>query len=268
MIALRESDRSAILQYLDAEPEMNLFFYGDICNFGVDRDPVHVFALPGKDGGWDALLLQFFENYVLYSCRCDYDAAAVAEFLRGRAVRGFSGKLEVLAPLAGFFPEKTLRPCYMSRCNHVSAIDGTLPEGASLSRLGADDADELLELLSTIQEFADTYGGGPQQLAEERRAMLTNLENGSLWYGVRENGRLVSAAQTTADNDRSAMIVSVATRPGFRGRGYASATVAALCRGAFAGGKQFLCLFYDNPDAGRIYRRLGFAELGQYAVLS
>lgn len=70
------------------------------------------------------------------------------------------------------------------------------------------------------------------------------------------------------ESDRSAMIVSVATRPGFRGRGYASATVAALCRGAFAGGKQFLCLFYDNPDAGRIYRRLGFAELGQYAMLS
>lgn len=30
-------------------------------------------------------------------------------------------------------------------------------------------------------------------------------------------------------------------------------------------GMKFLCLFYGNPEAGVIYRKIGFKELGQYA---
>jgi predicted GNAT family acetyltransferase len=31
---------------------------------------------------------------------------------------------------------------------------------------------------------------------------------------------------------------------------------------------QFLCLFYNNPEAGAIYRRIGFREMGAYMILS
>lgn len=37
--------------------------------------------------------------------------------------------------------------------------------------------------------------------------------------------------------------------------------------GIFEGGKQFLCLFYDNPEAGGIYKMAGFKEIGEYALL-
>ena len=58
-----------------------------------------------------------------------------------------------------------------------------------------------------------------------------------------------------------------APRPDARGRGYASAVVSALCRDNFAAGRQFLCLFYDNPAAGRIYHRIGFRDVGVYTIL-
>ncbi len=28
-----------------------------------------------------------------------------------------------------------------------------------------------------------------------------------------------------------------------------------------------LCLFYDNPKAGRVYRRIGFKEIGIWTML-
>lgn len=43
--------------------------------------------------------------------------------------------------------------------------------------------------------------------------------------------------------------------------------VSALCRDNFAAGRQFLCLFYDNPAAGRIYHRIGFRDVGVYTIL-
>ena len=51
MKKLMESDRARILDYVGHEPEVNVFFIGDIENFGVDSDEVNVFAHT-KDGQW------------------------------------------------------------------------------------------------------------------------------------------------------------------------------------------------------------------------
>lgn len=269
MFPCTEQDRAAICAYLAKEPEMNLFFFGDIENYGVDKDPVHVYALPGRDG-WDCLLLQYFENYVLYSQRESYNAAAVAAFLQNRPVDCISGKLELVEKLCPYYPKMRLKPTYMSRCNAVDAdCCPPQPENAAetveVRPLTKADMEALGELLFGIEEFSDSYKG---ENGRERclRGNLENLRNG-LIYGVFENGVLASTAQTSAANSQSAMVVAVATKPQYRGRGYASAVVTALCRASFAQGKKFLCLFYDNPAAGRIYRRIGFEEIGRYAML-
>lgn len=31
-------------------------------------------------------------------------------------------------------------------------------------------------------------------------------------------------------------------------------------------GRRYLCLFYDNPAAGRIYHALGFADVGRFGM--
>lgn len=60
---------------------MNLFFYGDLHNFNIGDGPVCIYALPGETG-WDALMLRFFDNFVVYSPDPGYDAGAVGAFLR------------------------------------------------------------------------------------------------------------------------------------------------------------------------------------------
>lgn len=265
MIALTEKDRPAILEYLSAEPEMNLFFIGDIESYGVDTPPVQIYAHPAA-GSWDFLLLQYFDFYIVYTRGQTYDTAALAEFLKERRVDCLSGKLELLEPMTAYFPQRTLEPTYLCRCNAVNQdACRPLPAGTELRRLTEADLDEVTRLLLEVEEFADSYKGedGPQRC---RRGNAENLKNGLL-YGLFENGRMVCTAQTSADNSQSAMVVAVATDKSARGRGYASNVVSALCRASFARGKQFLCLFYDNPVAGRIYHRIGFETIGRYAML-
>ena len=63
------------------------------------------------------------------------------------------------------------------------------------------------------------------------------------------------------------MIVGVGTLKEYRGRGYASWLVGKLCQDLLDDGKGFICLFYNNPAAGRIYHRIGFSEMGEYGLL-
>lgn len=260
-----EADRERILAYIANEPEMNLFISGDIENYGVDREPVAIYAFENEEGEWDSLVLKYFDYYTPYSQNAVFDAGVMAQFLRSMQMDGLSGKAEVIAALAPYFPEFSTRASYMCRCN-ATVNSAKLPEGAEVRLLGEDDVEAVVSLLVLIDEFASSYGSG-EAAKRSAKHLRAGLAHGSLLYGLFEDGALVSTAGTTAANSRSAMITSVATHPSCRGKGYASAVVAELCNRSFAQGKRFLCLFYHNPDAGRIYRRIGFEEIGAYAMM-
>ncbi|MDE5587896.1 MAG: GNAT family N-acetyltransferase [Acetatifactor sp.] len=153
----------------------------------------------------------------------------------------------------------------MSRCNRVEdSVSGA--DGLVIRRLEKEDAAEAINLLLTIQEFSRTYKKDERE--EQIRRMVKEMDRGSkVSVGGFLDGCLITTASTSAENSESAMVMGVATAAEFRGKGYASAVVSALCRDCFERGKKYLCLFYDNPVAGRIYNRIGFRELGQYGML-
>lgn len=61
------------------------------------------------------------------------------------------------------------------------------------------------------------------------------------------------------------MIVGVATHPAHRRKGLATQLLIRLCEDLLSEGKT-PCLFYDNPEAGSIYRRLGFTDVGTWVM--
>ena len=115
-----------------------------------------------------------------------------------------------------------------------------------------------------IDEFADSFRGVDRE--EKVEECRENLTRGGHAFGVYDGDRLVALAETTAENSVSAMVVGVATLPGWRGRGFARACVHAAAAHSFAAGRRYLCLFYDNPAAGRIYHALGFADVGRFGM--
>jgi predicted GNAT family acetyltransferase len=261
MFQLRENDRERILDYVSIEPEFNLFIIGDIENFGVDTDEVSVFA--GGDGaGWDSLVLRYLNNYVVYSRSDSYDAAAVAEFLKPRNTGMISGKKDVIARLERIFPERKLRTMIMTRCTDAAPAF-SVHEDIDIRVMSGSEAETVADLMLQIEEFSVNY----HDRASVIGAIKTDLESGGTCYGAFRDGGLVASARTSAENSLSAMVVGVATRPDMRGRGYASAVVSRLCCDVLSKGRQFLCLFYDNPTAGRIYNRIGFTPIGEYALL-
>jgi len=262
MIKLTENDRARILDYVGHEPEFNIFFIGDIENFGVDSEDVGIYARE-TNGQWDSLVLIFQKNCVVYSQNPAYDAGAVAGFLKTQDIGMISGKADIVARLIDYFPDRRYRTTTMTRCTCLLTDYGT-PEGFEIRRLTPDDAAAVVDLMMRVDEFNDTYKDRAFSIEKLRR----NLACGTLACGAFKDGALVSVAQATAGNSQSAMLVGVATLPGERGKGYASAVVSAVCRASFDEGKKYLCLFYSNPQAGRIYNRIGFLPIGEYALFN
>lgn len=275
MKKLYEADRKRLMEYVEKEPEINLFFIGDIENYGMESDTVSVYALADGEE-WDCVLLQYFDMYLIYSQKLCFRAEAVAEFLRGRKLDSLSGKTELIRQLQPYYPELTLKETYL--CSYTQAeeaaagpetirdfhAEGRLPEGdVEIRPIKAEECPEIVDLYLQIEEFEYSHKHPEDAL----KTLQADFDSGEMAVGAFENGRLAAIARTSGSNTASAMLVGVATRPGFRRKGYATLVVQELCRSAFEAGKQYLCLFYDNPEAGKIYHRIGFKETGFYAML-
>jgi ribosomal protein S18 acetylase RimI-like enzyme len=148
----------------------------------------------------------------------------------------------------------------------VMAMGGEPPAegGATVEELVARD--ELSTVIADVlrEGFAVEPTAAIEQLVRLDLDVLGPA--GKRWFGVREDGRVVSAG-TVLVLDGGAYIDDVATLPGFRGRGYASAVVRTIVREARGAGATEVYLLAD-PGAPRViamYERLGFREVGRLA---
>jgi len=76
---------------------------------------------------------------------------------------------------------------------------------------------------------------------------------------------VVSHASTGVETASGVMVVAVATLPQYRKKGYGRAVVTAITEYALQKGQK-PCLFYDNPEAGKIYHDLGYVTFDQWCL--
>ncbi|MDP9330883.1 MAG: GNAT family N-acetyltransferase [Actinomycetota bacterium] len=118
--------------------------------------------------------------------------------------------------------------------------------------------DELWDRLgASLRSFGIEEPGAVAQLSRLEREVLTPA--GKRWFGVRDEGAVVSLAAVVVIGDVG-YLDNVATFPEARGRGYASALTSRLCAEAKTAGAQHVSLFADPgaKDVVSMYERIGF----------
>ncbi|MBA2875375.1 GNAT family N-acetyltransferase [Thermaerobacillus caldiproteolyticus] len=254
---LTKNDHKLLFSLLKEEPSFNLFIIGDIESFGYDADFQDIWGEFDENGTLNAVLLRYYDSYIPYA-RTSFHMEAFAQLIRQTSTSSFvlSGKSEIVEQFEHVLPLGNKRVTYFCECQTDKLATGT--ENIDIKKATLDDVDRIIALRQSIAEFTTT--------PRAREMLAKGLEtNTSRTYYIEEDGKMVASASTTAENSLSAMIVGVCTEEAYRQKGYASAIMKKLIQDLISEGKT-LCLFYDNPKAGNIYKRLGFRDIGTWTM--
>jgi len=135
-------------------------------------------------------------------------------------------------------------------------------------RATADDVDVLAAWRHDYQVEALHDPPGAATAEEARGAVARGVARGSQWI-VMEAGAPVATSGFNAVLPEIVQVGPVYTPPALRGRGHGQAAVAGSLRDARAEGVARAVLFTDrrNPSSTGAYRRIGFAAVGDYALV-
>lgn len=249
LVKAQPGQEPEIIQFLAREPLFNMFQLANLPD-GLGPD-LEVWLHPGR-----GLLMRRRGNWLLDAgpdpLAFDNEAAAATmdEYPPDR-VTGLVGVPEAVEPLFAAL-RRHHGKLYSQRFATMENDPAPMRYTGSPRSAGTADLGALAELYANPGDMS-------RSLETIERALH------SYWV-LEDGGRIVCAAYVSARTNLAAMIGGVFTPERDRGRGYASSLVHAMSTALRAQGLQ-PCLFYHNPDAGRIYLRLGYREIGGWRMV-
>jgi predicted GNAT family acetyltransferase len=256
---LNDKDHNNLMDLVILEPEFNLYIIGDIENFGYNQNFLELFGEFDENNNLSAVLVRYFSVYMIYA-KSKFDLEGFVDVIKKcDNLETLVGKTEIVSQF-----KNTSLEFHNSELHHFAVLKEINPSFEIDSKIivkKADikDVDGIINLKSRIKEFSK----GSNKFKE---ILLNDLKAGTAHgYYIEIDGNIVSYAQTSAENSKSAMVVSVMTDENYRRRGLASVCIKELCNDMIRK-QRTLCLFYKNPEAGEIYKRIGFKEIGMWSM--
>lgn len=252
----KEENKAELLKFVKKEKEINLFIIGDLENYGIESDFLDYYG-EYENGILTALLLRFYDSFIVYG-EGDFNGKDFSDIIMRSKAKMLSGAEKSVKRIGRFMDLEEKRDTYFAMLNNKDNLyTGPLLNIANKTELSDVEQVWLLQK-EKIAEFTNTMPlNTVQRKYKDHTGRGFNIKN--------SKGVIVSSAETGAENKDSAMVLGVCSDPDYRGKGYATAVVSKLCDALLSEGKS-LCLFYDNPKAGKIYKDLGFKDIGIWSM--
>ncbi|SDC11491.1 hypothetical protein SAMN05421734_104173 [Pelagirhabdus alkalitolerans] len=257
---LTEADDRSVQALVRQKPAENLFIIGDIEAFGYQQSFQEVWGDFDDHDQLRAVLLRYEDNYIPFSLT-PFDAEGFADIINQSKKKSvLSGLESVTNQVIPYLHHKSENPrrLYYAKC----ATDCQLPpiDLNDVKQLQVDDLDKWATFIKSVPEFEDS------KESINTKTKQRDLEQGvGRGYFIEMDDRVVSTASTVAENSHSAMVVAVATDHRYMGQGLATKCLTKLIQDLINEDKE-LCLFYDNPSAGDIYKKLGFEDIERWTL--
>ncbi len=254
---LTKKDHDIVWNFLKAEASINLYAIGNIENFGYNQEFQQLWGW-FEEGILRATMMRYYSHFMYYAKKTIPIEPFVHIIQDFNEAYILSGKTKLVEPFEQFL-ESTLLPrrdTYFSEWiasrNEHTVLD------AHVIQADIEDIDDILSLESKVPEF------GSMNTTYEMIEQTFYSKTGRTFF-IKENGKMIASVSTEAENSLSAMIIGVCTHPNYRGRGLASRILSHVLTILSQEGK-IVCLFYNNPSAGTIYKRLGFYDIDMWTM--
>ncbi len=233
---LIQSDYEMTMQFLGQNPGLNLFQIGDIENYGFDSDIQTVWGTFDENKALTGVLLRYRENYIPYFIDADQSVSYFKDQIsQDEDIKIISGKSDIVNQFKSCFEQSLTIEEFDTKNRH------------SVER---------------IRQKIEDQSGRIYFIENENEKVICTVQTAA----ENENEKVICTVQTAAENSKSAMVVSVATHQDYRRQGLMAQALSRLCQDLLSEGKT-LCLFYDNPEAGSVYHKLGFKMIGKWRMI-
>lgn len=252
IIKLNAKYHHMVMEYLKKEPEFNLFIIGDIERYGYDNYFLNIWADINKKGCIQGVLLKYFEFLIFYSDgKSNIDG--FYKLISNMNYSEISGKSDSLKELAKMLKLEKCRNVHFCKLDNDRLL-GSNKSNIKIKRIKFGNINKIVKLYDLIDEFENTTS----------ESIKNGLRTGR-GYCIEQDRQIVAMAKSTSENKTHAMIVGVGTHPEYRKKGLATKCTIKICSELLRENK-IPCLFYDNEEAGKIYKRLGFKEIGKWSI--
>ena len=242
-----------VIEYLNLEKEINTFNLQEIQNYGFENVFYKIYSDIDEFGNIKGILFKCFEYLTFYAYK-DFDVDGFCEFISDMEFSEISGKsscVDIIAEKLGLLKYRKVHLCELEEINEE---DKDLDCNLKLKKINVFNIKRVVNLYEQITEFQNTTLEG----------LRSNLKSGR-GYCIEYRKKIISMAKSTAENKNTAMIIGVGTHPEYRNRGLATKCLIKLCEELLKEGIK-PCLFYDNEEAGKLYRKLGFKRIDEWTV--
>lgn len=260
---LSEADIPAAVALLMQEPAHNLYLLGNLEILGL-RDPISQFWADFSTGGeLRGLVNRYMVNWGLFGTPgADWPALAALIDADPDAARlqDNPGGIPSVLPLLRRHRAARVSEEELMRLDAADFHPVPAPAGVEVRR--ATPAD----LPGLIAHYRDAGSMSRSPLGVERPLRDTQIWIARTGGQGEQGGQIVASALTNAETRALAMVGGVYTPPAWRGRGLSQVVCSALCAALLAAGK-LPVLYWENPAAGAVYRKLGFRAVGVWRSL-
>lgn len=246
---------------LKKEREKNIYILGDIAQYGLDGEHVECFA-GGELECIQYVLMRFCNSYVLYMPVLDLATEELHTFFQSRKVHCISGEGDTIKYIQGMFEGKQIIDNKMLKIDSKSVEVQEENRSQDIRSLSIEDISEIQRFYGEIEEFKEKFSG-----ESGRKKIEEQFGNGKI-MGLYKEGRLASIAALSAETAEFAMVDNVATAREFRRQGLGCQLLKTMCfQELVERQKEFLCVCCDDIRAEKLYKKVGFQEIGIYSML-
>lgn len=258
---LKEADREAVLAFLYEEPELNLYIIGDIYNYGFDGDDQCVYG--EFDGDDYVAVMSRNLSHIVYYAKDERFNPEWVDVIKQFDHLFISGKAPLMQAMHPYFKDMIVDRLMFMKSTTFKRDETVDYEGIRILET-IDDATRVYDLLNRVEELDSVRKKSKDEFI---RYLIENSgENGTTVY-LEDEEEVVASASAVGETKLSAMIVGVASHPEKRGQGYGKKVLHYLMDYYVNHKQKTLCLYYDDPTAGALYKKLGFKQIDDWIML-
>lgn len=249
---LKNSDEDKIFEFLQHDTITNYFILQGLQREKYKKVYEKKWGEFNNEGKLLSVLLKRRTGNIQFYSETDYDISSISKILKEEKFKKIIGERNILRRLIEKYEFSNIQEgSFISELNSGEYLSN-VKINEDFKKVDITDMDRIIEFYKEVFQ-----GFTPRELMAEK--YLNDTGRG---YYIEKDGKIVSIAQSSYEQDNSAIIVGVATIPEYRNEGLATQCLVKLCQELVEEGK-VLYLQYDNPSAGRIYKELGFHDTGR-----